>query len=118
MRQFVHQHQLGFARQSSIEIEFGQHPSAIFDLQRRQHFQTFEQGSGFAAAVSFDHPDHHVETLFANPAACALQHGKGFTDTGRGAEKYFQPAALTFSLIALQFIQQFVGVGSFHGSFK
>jgi hypothetical protein len=54
-------------------------------------FEALEQHGGFLATVGFDEADDDIQPLLAQLAG-GLQHGVGFADAGRSAEKDLQLA--------------------------
>ncbi len=113
MREFVDEDQLRLAGERGVEIELAELAAAILDLRERQHVEAFEQRRGFTAAMRFGNADHHVRA-FVVTAARGLQHCIGFADARRRAEKNLQPASLTFFFVALQLVEQLIGIGAVH----
>ena len=113
MREFVDQNQLRLAGERGVEIELAELAAAVLDLRERQHVEPFEQRRGFAAAMRFGDADHHVRAFIVT-AARGLQHRIGLADAGRCAEKNLQPASLTFFFVALQLVEQLIGIGAVH----
>ena len=64
----------------------------MFDFPARQKLQILHQHRGFAAAVGFDHADHHIQSL-RTQAPRFQQHRVGLADPGRGTEEDFELAA-------------------------
>ncbi|MDR8759380.1 hypothetical protein FEP90_01054 [Burkholderia multivorans] len=113
MRELVDEDQLRRACERGVEIEFGQRAAAIVDARERQHVEAVEQRGGFAAAVRLDDADHDVDAVL--PAlARGLQHRVGLADAGRRAEEDLEPAAPLLFLVALQLVEQLIGIGAVH----
>jgi hypothetical protein len=111
VRQLIDQDQRRPSRQRRIEIEFPQRPIPIGHLFQRQLFEALQQGGGFLAAVGFDQAHHHIHALLAQLAG-GQQHGVGFADARRRAEKDLQLAALGMCLFLLEAVEQLVGIGA------
>ncbi|MNL62513.1 hypothetical protein D3C87_1865420 [compost metagenome] len=89
--QFIHQHQLRFGGQQTIEVHLFEHHATVFRAHQGLLWQAAQQRFGFRPAVGFDHAGNDFHTL-AQLDVGRLQHGVGFTHTGRGAEEYLEPA--------------------------
>ena len=90
--QFIDENPLGVPFQGGVQIEFMQDNVAVGKLERRDDFESFEQGFGVGPAVRFDVADDNVDP-FGLVAAGSFQHGIGLADAGSVAEENLQLSA-------------------------
>ncbi len=107
MGEFVDDDQLGLALERRVQIKFIERAPVVFDFAPRQDFEAFDERARFGAAMSLDEPHDDIDALVLQ-ALRVLQHGVGFADSGRGAEKNLQPA----SGLPAERRQQRVGIGA------
>lgn len=111
VRQFVDQDELRPARQGAVEVEFAPRVAAVDVFPEREALEAVGHDFGFGPAVRLDHADDDVlpgEELLARHA----EHGVGFADAGRGAEKNLQPAARGTRRLGVDPVEQLVGIGA------
>ncbi len=111
MREFVDQHQIGAAREHRIDVEFVQHRAAVLDAALRKYLEAVQQRFGVGAAMCLDHADDDVDTCGAHLARFG-QHRVGLADAGARAEEDLQLTGSGTRLRALDFFQQFIGIGT------
>ncbi len=107
---FVHEGELGMARENGIEIHFGELHAAIFGVQTREGRDAFGQRIGFLATMSFDIADDDVASG-GEFAAGSLKHRVGFADAGSHAEEDLQPSTLGPGILFVQGCQQDIRIG-------
>jgi len=106
--QLVDQEQLRPPGKCCIDVEFLEHPVAIFGLLARQDLETLGEPVGLGAAVGLDQADHDVDIL-AHAAVGGFEHGVGLADSGGGAQEHLEAAAL----LRRRLLQQRFGRGAF-----
>ena len=90
--QFIHQNQLGLARERAVQIELMQFNAFVWNAFRGELLQPIQQSHGFWAGMRLDIAGHYVKTGFFSPM-CGFQHGVGFADAGGIAKENFQPSS-------------------------
>ncbi|SAK84336.1 hypothetical protein AWB82_05666 [Caballeronia glebae] len=115
VREFVDENELRLSCERGVEIEFGEQTATIFDARGRQRFEAFDERQRFLAPVRFDHADDRLRALVA-AAARGLQHREGLAYASGSAEEDLQPSALAFFFLAMEFVEEFVGCWTGHGS--
>ena len=111
VREFVDEHQVGAAREHRVDVEFVQHRTAILDAALRNHRQAVQQRFGVGAPMCLRYADHDVDALGQHFAGFG-QHRVRLADAGARAEEDLQPTRSGARLGALDFFQQFVGIGT------
>ena len=112
--QLVHQEQARPSRQGGIEVELRQLPAAIGDLAPGQDLQAVQQNGGLGAAVGLRDTHHDIHALVVLLPG-RDQHGVGLAHPGAAAEEDLQPPAALLRLLALDLLQQGVGVWALVG---
>ena len=93
VRVFVDQKQARPPRQCAVQVKLLHDLVAVDDRLARKSLEAFGQLLGLAAAMCLDQAGDDVAPA-GFLGAGGRQHGVGFADAGRGAEKYLQmPAA-------------------------
>ena len=89
--------------EDGIDIHLRKCSALIIDLLARDDFKALGQCLGLGPAVSFHHPDQHIDT---GPLTCAAftQHFIGLTDSRCGTEENLKPPA---SFLSRGFQQRF-----------
>jgi hypothetical protein len=93
-----------------IEIELLAYDATIFDGQRREAIEAFEQALGFDAAVWLDVADYYIGTRRGASVVRRFEHGVGLSYTGGSAEKNAKPAALGAGLFGLNVSEKLVWI--------
>ena len=92
MGQFVHQNQLRFSLQRTINIKLTESDSPVIHLSNRKLLQAIEQCHCLRSGMGFNISGNHVHTAFFCLMR-SLQHGIGFSYTGSVTEEDFQLAS-------------------------
>ena len=90
--QFVHQHDLGMARQHGVQVELAQRDASMLNRRWGDLLQSVDKRHRIGPRVGFDVTDDHVEPLFQHGVGL-LEHGVGLTHARRIAEEYLELAA-------------------------
>ena len=112
MGQFIDKRNLRMTRQRGIEVELRQRHPAIFQLAAGNLRQSLRERIRLLATVRLDVADDDVASRL-QLALCRLQHRVGLAHAGAHAEEYLEATALLRSFLALDGIQQRVGIGAF-----
>ena len=94
MGKFINEDYGGLSCQGPVQVELLQYCAAVFHGAARQDFQPFQESLGFLAAMRLDEADDNIRALRALLLR-RFQHGIGFPNPGRSAEKELQ---LTFTV--------------------
>ena len=86
---FVYQDHRWATRQNSVRVHFFEQRALVIDFPARHGFQLFGKLDDSFASVIFDDAYHHVFAA-SLPANGFAQHGVGFPDARRVAEKKLQ----------------------------
>ena len=83
-----------------IQIKIPKLRAAILHHQRRNDFQSFEQGGGFRAAVRLDVADDDINA-FGEPIMRRLKHTVGLAHARRRAQENLEPPTMAAQIFVL-----------------
>ena len=114
MGKLVHKKKGRAACDGSVQVKFAQRHVFVFHAQRRQLFQSLQQGERIRTRVRLDVSGHNVGSR-RECRVCGFQHGVGFSHARSIAEEYLQSAAhmRRIGLLLLDLMQNPVGVRPF-----
>ena len=81
MRKLIDQNNIWFARQNSINVEFGKLVSPVFDDPARQNRERRNQRFGVSPTMGFDNADDNIPAVVQQFRTFA-QHFERLADTG------------------------------------
>ncbi len=93
MCEFVHQRNLGLARNNGINIHLFEERTLVIQFSTRHIFQSRREFRDAFASVGFHQADHRILTTAGPPNAFA-QHVVGLADTGCITEKQLEDSLL------------------------
>ena len=86
VRQLINHREFRMPREDRVQIHFGQRRAAIFNLDARHDWHSFDQSLGFFASMRFDNA-HHYFAAFRLLLPRRLKHGVGLSHARRHSEE-------------------------------